>query len=129
MKAILLHTGVTETELLMSKDFDGQNRGFGFAIFHNHAAANHAKKVLSAPNFKCALQCSMLHAAHCYGSAAHCLLRICVYCCKACMRTHKAWPRIVASQGLCFNRRLNSMCALLSSTRSCLCLVHACHAT
>lgn len=44
---------MTETELLMSKDFDGQNRGFGFAIFYNHAAANHAKKVLSAPNFKC----------------------------------------------------------------------------
>ena len=39
----------------MSKDFDGQNRGFGFANFYNHAAATHAKKVLSAPNFKCGL--------------------------------------------------------------------------
>ena len=43
---------MTATELLMSKDFEGQNRGFGFVEFYNHGAANAAKKTLSSPTFK-----------------------------------------------------------------------------
>ena len=44
--------GVIATELLLSKDFEGQNRGFGFVEFYNHGAANAAKKTLGAQTFK-----------------------------------------------------------------------------
>ena len=39
----------------MSKDFPGQNRGFCFLEFYNHACAQHAKSALSSPTFQCAL--------------------------------------------------------------------------
>ena len=36
----------------MSKDFPGQNRGFAFVEFYNHACAQAAKNALSAPDYK-----------------------------------------------------------------------------
>lgn len=39
-------------DLLMSKDFPGQNRGFAFVEFYNHACAQAAKNALSAPDYK-----------------------------------------------------------------------------
>ncbi|KAK9814368.1 hypothetical protein WJX72_004657 [[Myrmecia] bisecta] len=44
--------GITEMEVLMSKEFEGQNRGFCFVEFYNHACALQAKKVLSQPSFR-----------------------------------------------------------------------------
>ncbi|KAK9807940.1 hypothetical protein WJX73_004990 [Symbiochloris irregularis] len=44
--------GVEGIDLLMSKDFPGQNRGFAFVAFYNHACANAAKNILSAPTFR-----------------------------------------------------------------------------
>jgi heterogeneous nuclear ribonucleoprotein R len=41
-------------ELLMSKEYPGQNRGFAFVEFHNHACAQAAKNTLSAPTYMCA---------------------------------------------------------------------------
>ena len=38
----------------MSKDFPGQNRGFAFVEFYNHACAQAAKNALSAPTYTCA---------------------------------------------------------------------------
>ncbi|CAL5220907.1 g3002 [Coccomyxa viridis] len=43
--------GVDAVELLMSKDFPGQNRGFAFVEFYNHACAQAAKNALSAPTY------------------------------------------------------------------------------
>ena len=41
-------------ELLLSKEYPGQNRGFAFVEFYNHACAQHAKNALSAPTYTCA---------------------------------------------------------------------------
>ena len=49
--------GVEGIDLLMSKDFPGQNRGFAFVAFYNHACANAAKNTLSAPTFRSASIC------------------------------------------------------------------------
>ena len=46
--------GVEVIELLMSKEYPGQNRGFSFIEFYNHACAQLAKNVLSAPTYTCA---------------------------------------------------------------------------
>ncbi|KAK9905524.1 hypothetical protein WJX75_001554 [Coccomyxa subellipsoidea] len=43
--------GVEVIELLMSKEYPGQNRGFSFIEFYNHACAQLAKNVLSAPTY------------------------------------------------------------------------------
>jgi heterogeneous nuclear ribonucleoprotein R len=45
--------GLESVELLMSKEIPGQNRGFCFLEFYNHACAQHAKAALSPPNFQC----------------------------------------------------------------------------
>ena len=37
-------------ELLLSKEYPGQNRGFAFVEFYNHACAQAAKNTLSAPH-------------------------------------------------------------------------------
>lgn len=44
--------GLESVELLMSKEIPGQNRGFCFLEFYNHACAQHAKAALSPPNFQ-----------------------------------------------------------------------------
>lgn len=44
--------GLEKVELLMSKDWPGQNRGFCFLEFYNHACAQAAKAALSPPNFQ-----------------------------------------------------------------------------
>eukprot|EP00884_Botryococcus_braunii_P004126 jgi/Botrbrau1/13714/Bobra.250_2s0011.1 len=44
--------GLELVELLLSKEFPGQNRGFAFLEFYNHACAEQAKNVLSAPSFR-----------------------------------------------------------------------------
>ena len=44
-------SGVELIELLLSKEYTGQNRGFAFVEFYNHACAQHAKNVLSAPTY------------------------------------------------------------------------------
>ena len=54
-------------ELLMSKEYPGQNRGFAFVEFHNHACAQAAKNTLSAPAYTCAHALpgpACLHAMH-----------------------------------------------------------------
>ena len=43
--------GVEAVDILMSKDFPGQNRGFAFVEFYNHACALAAKNALSAPGY------------------------------------------------------------------------------
>ena len=43
--------GVEVVDILMSKDFPGQNRGFAFVEFYNHACALAAKNALSAPGY------------------------------------------------------------------------------
>ena len=48
--------GLESVELLMSKEIPGQNRGFCFLEFYNHACAQHAKAALSPPNFQCVLE-------------------------------------------------------------------------
>ena len=48
-------TGLESVELLMSKEIPGQNRGFCFLEFYNHACAQHAKAALSPPNFQCGI--------------------------------------------------------------------------
>ena len=53
-RQLLCATGVEAVELLMSKDFPGQNRGFAFVEFYNHACAQAAKNALSAPTYTCA---------------------------------------------------------------------------
>ena len=50
---IVCATGLESVELLMSKEIPGQNRGFCFLEFYNHACAQHAKAALSPPNFQC----------------------------------------------------------------------------
>jgi hypothetical protein len=45
--------GLETVELLMSKEFAGQNRGFCFLEFYNHACAQAAKAALSPPQFQC----------------------------------------------------------------------------
>ena len=47
-----LFAGLMKLDLVQSKDFAGQNRGFAFAEFYNTACANHAKTVLSPPDYK-----------------------------------------------------------------------------
>ncbi|KAK9863297.1 hypothetical protein WJX84_005658 [Apatococcus fuscideae] len=44
--------GLTATEVLQSKDFPGQNRGFCFLEFYNHACAQKAKTTLDTGSFK-----------------------------------------------------------------------------
>ena len=44
--------GVEAVDLLLSKDFPGQNRGFAFVEFYNHACANAARNTLTAPTFR-----------------------------------------------------------------------------
>lgn len=44
--------GLETVELLMSKEFAGQNRGFCFLEFYNHACAQAAKAALSPPQFQ-----------------------------------------------------------------------------
>ena len=48
----LRRLGLEGVELLMSKDWPGQNRGFCFLTFYNHACAQAAKAALSPPNFQ-----------------------------------------------------------------------------
>lgn len=48
----LVVKGVEAVDLLMSKDFPGQNRGFAFVAFYNHACANAAKNTLGAPGYR-----------------------------------------------------------------------------
>ncbi|CAL8471852.1 g11394 [Coccomyxa elongata] len=43
--------GVEAIDLLSSKDYPGQNRGFAFVEFYNHACAQLAKNTLSAPTY------------------------------------------------------------------------------
>ncbi|EIE23761.1 RNA-binding domain-containing protein [Coccomyxa subellipsoidea C-169] len=43
--------GVEVIELLMSKEYPGNNRGFAFIEFYNHACAQLAKNALSAPTY------------------------------------------------------------------------------
>ena len=38
----------------MSKEYPGNNRGFAFIEFYNHACAQLAKNALSAPTYTCA---------------------------------------------------------------------------
>jgi hypothetical protein len=50
--ARLVLTGLEAVELLMNRDFPGQNRGFCFLEFYNHNCADEALRTLTAPNFK-----------------------------------------------------------------------------
>lgn len=50
---VMTLAGLESVELLMSKDWPGQNRGFCFLEFYNHACAQAAKAALSPPNFQC----------------------------------------------------------------------------
>lgn len=44
--------GLEHIEVLQSKDFPGQNRGFCFLEFYNHACAQKAKTTLDTGSFK-----------------------------------------------------------------------------
>ena len=48
---LLWAPGVESIDLLSSKDYPGQNRGFAFVEFYNHACAQLAKNALSAPTY------------------------------------------------------------------------------
>ena len=47
-----LSTGVEEVDLLMEKENPSLNRGFGFVVFYNYAAADLARKQLTDQDFK-----------------------------------------------------------------------------
>ena len=44
--------GLESMDLVMSKDVEGQNRGFAFLTFYNHECAAAAKDILTKPSFK-----------------------------------------------------------------------------
>ncbi len=50
-EVFVLLSGVDVIELLPNKEYPGQNRGFAFVEFYNHACAQLARNVLSAPTF------------------------------------------------------------------------------
>jgi hypothetical protein len=47
-----LIAGVEEVDLLMEKENPVLNRGFGFVVFYNYAAADLARKQLTEHEFK-----------------------------------------------------------------------------
>lgn len=51
METTFWFPGVEAIDLLSSKDYPGQNRGFAFVEFYNHACAQLAKNTLSAPTY------------------------------------------------------------------------------
>ncbi|KAL3701238.1 hypothetical protein R1sor_019260 [Riccia sorocarpa] len=44
--------GIQSVELLKDPKNPGKNRGFAFVEYYNHACAEHARRVMSKPNFK-----------------------------------------------------------------------------
>lgn len=64
----------------MSKEIPGQNRGFCFLEFYNHACAQHAKAALSPPNFQCVPLNSIAAFLHCNRPGRHCLSRLLTGC-------------------------------------------------
>lgn len=69
-------TGVESIDLLSSKDYPGQNRGFAFVEFYNHACAQLARNVLSAPTYTCgqSSSCLLPSLLAALASALACLL-------------------------------------------------------
>lgn len=55
----------------MSKDFPGQNRGFAFVEFYNHACTQAAKNALSAPTYTCASPLGSEAVWHVAGLRTH----------------------------------------------------------
>ena len=48
----VMSAGLESMDLVMSKEVEGQSRGFAFLTFYNHECAAAAKDILTKPSFK-----------------------------------------------------------------------------